>query len=146
MNEPLPSNRKFGLLFFVVFGLAAGYAWWRGAASFPVFVALSVAFLVVSLVAPGVLRPLNRAWMAFALLLHKVTSPIILGVMFFGLFAPWACLPAPARPLARFDRGRSYWIPVPPGPAGETRNQSLGASGFASMREHCGILTELGSS
>ena len=126
---PLPSNRKFGLLFFVVFGLAGGVMWWRGRSGAPIAGALSVAFLLAALLVPGVLQPLNRGWMAFAALLHKVTSPIILGVMFFVLFTPVAfVLRLGKRDLMkrRFDAGAgSYWIPrEPPGPPGESlRNQ-----------------------
>ena len=129
MAEALPSNRKFGFLFVVVFALLAGFSRWRGGAAWPVLAGLSAAFLVAALVAPRVLTPLNRAWMAFALLLHKVTSPIILGVMFFGLFAPVAVvLRLRRRDLMKrkFDRAAgSYWNPrVPPGPPGDSlRNQ-----------------------
>ena len=129
MTDTLPSNRKFGFLFVVVFGLLAGFSWWRGGTAWPFLAGISVAFLLAALVAPGVLTPLNRAWMAFALLLHKVTSPIILGVMFFGLFAPiGVVMRLRKRDLMkrRFDRGAgSYWNPrVPPGPPGESlRNQ-----------------------
>lgn len=129
MAEALPSNRKFGFLFVVVFGLLAGFSWWRGGASFPVFAGLSAAFLLAAILVPVVLTPLNRAWMLFALLLHKVTSPIILGVMFFGLFAPVAVvLRLRRRDLMKrkFDRAAgSYWNPrVPPGPPGDSlKNQ-----------------------
>lgn len=129
MAEALPSNRKFGFLFVVVFGLLAGFSWWRGGASFPVFAGLSAAFLLAATFVPVVLTPLNRAWMLFALLLHKVTSPIILGVMFFGLFAPVAVvLRLRRRDLMKrkFDRAAgSYWNPrVPPGPPGDSlKNQ-----------------------
>jgi hypothetical protein len=125
----LPSNRKFGFLFVVVFGLLGGLAWWRGGAAYPILFGLSAAFLLATLFVPGVLQPLNRAWMAFALLLHKVTSPIILGAMFFGLFAPvglvfrWRKRDVLRQ---RFDKSAgSYWIPrVPPGPTGDSlKNQ-----------------------
>ena len=126
---PLPSNRKFGALFFVVFGVLAGLSWWRGTAPFPYLAGISAAFLVTALVVPGVLTPLNRLWMAFALLLNKVMSPIVLGVLFFVLFAPVGFVMRLAKRdlmRRRFDRtAASYWIPrVPPGPPGDSlRNQ-----------------------
>ncbi len=126
---PLPSNRKFGLLFVVVFGLIAGLVWWRGGSAWPYLAAVSLAFFLTAVAAPHLLRPLNRAWMSFALLLHKVTSPIILGVMFFLVFTPVALVMRVAKRdvmRRRFDRTvNSYWIPrVPPGPPGESlRNQ-----------------------
>jgi hypothetical protein len=126
---PRPSDRKFGLLFFVVFGLLAAFSWWRGSVAFRYWLALSAAFLLVALVVPRALRPLNRAWMAFAVLLHHVTSPIILGVVFFVLFTPVALVMRLAKRdlmRRRFDRdAKSYWIPrLPPGPPGESlKNQ-----------------------
>ena len=128
---PLPSNRKFGFLFVVVFGLLAGLSWYRHGVTTTMMVlaGVSAAFLLAALLVPGVLRPLNRLWMAFALLLHKVTSPIILGVMFFGLFAPVGLVFRLRRRdlmRRRFDKAAgSYWIPrVPPGPPGESlKNQ-----------------------
>jgi hypothetical protein len=83
------------------------------------------AFLLAALLAPKVLTPLNRAWMAFALLLHKVTSPIILGVLFFVLFTPVALFMRLAKRdlmKRRFEPGAgSYWIPrSPAGPPPES--------------------------
>lgn len=129
LEIPLPSNRKFGVLFFVVFGLLAVWSWWRSGAAFSYLAGISLAFLVAALLVPVILRPLNRAWMVFGLLLHKVTSPIILGAMFFVLFTPVAFVMRLARRdlmKRRFDRAiGSYWINrVPPGPPGESlRNQ-----------------------
>jgi hypothetical protein len=47
------------------------------------------------LVAWGFIHPLSlnlvyRGWMKFGLLLNKITTPIILGLVFFGLFTPLA--------------------------------------------------------
>ena len=38
------------------------------------------------------LLPLNKLWMQFGLLLGMIVSPIILGLIFFGLFTPIAML------------------------------------------------------
>ncbi len=99
--------------------------WWRGSPRFPIALGLSAAFLLAALLAPKVLTPLNRAWMAFALLLHKVTSPIILGVLFFVLFTPVALFMRLAKRdlmKRRFEPGAgSYWIPrSPAGPPPES--------------------------
>jgi hypothetical protein len=122
MSEPLPSNRKFGLLFTVVFAVLAGLSWWKGGTAYPWLLGVSGLFLLVTLAAPDILRPLNRAWMAFAFLLHRIMSPIILGALFFVLFTPVAFF---MRLWKRDTMNRrrepalnSYWIPrLPPGPA-----------------------------
>jgi hypothetical protein len=86
--EKLPSNRSFGTLFVAVFALVGGYVWWRGGSSHPWWFGLSGLTLAVTLAKPGLLTPLNRAWMKLAEVLNKVVSPVVLGVMFFGVLAP----------------------------------------------------------
>ena len=39
---------------------------------------------------PGILAPLNHQWMRFGLLLHKITNPIIMGLVFFVTVTPTA--------------------------------------------------------
>ena len=41
------------------------------------------------LVAPDSLRPVYRGWMRFGLLLSKITTPIIMGLVFFVLIMPF---------------------------------------------------------
>lgn len=42
----------------------------------------------MGLVWPSGLAPLNKLWFKFGLLLHKVMTPLIMGIMFFGLITP----------------------------------------------------------
>jgi hypothetical protein len=122
MSEmPLPSNRKFGLLFVFVFAVLAGVGWWRGSQYDWIFAVLSGLFLAAALLVPDVLRPLNRAWMGLAWVLHIVTSPIILGVLFFLLFTPVALVMRLVKRdlmTRKFEPAReSYWVKrTPPGP------------------------------
>lgn len=90
-TTPLPSNTSFGGLFVVVFLLLAGWAFWRGAMPWATgFAAVAAAFLLTTLIAPHLLTPLNRAWMALGHLLGRIISPIVLGLMFYGLITPVA--------------------------------------------------------
>ena len=89
----LPSNRKFGFFFTLVFAVAAAYFFeavkmtWAYA-----FIAAALIFLIVTLVKSDALLPLNKLWMRLGLLLSMIVSPIVLGVIFFGLFTPIAIL------------------------------------------------------
>lgn len=117
----LPSNRSFGTLFVAVFALLGAFSWWRGGALWPWLAGLSVLTLTVTLTTPSVLAPLNRAWMRLAELLNRIVSPIVLGVIFFGIFAPVGFFMRLAGRDAlkrRFEaQARSYWIDrQPPGP------------------------------
>lgn len=85
-----PSERSFGITFAVIFALLAAFSFWhRGAGTtFYVTLAVSAAFAAVTLTAPRILRPLNLIWLKFGLLLHKVVNPVIMGILFFGIFTP----------------------------------------------------------
>lgn len=86
------------------------------------FVAISVVFLFFALAFPKALAPLNWVWTRFGLLLHKLVSPLILGLLFFVVFTPVGVIMRlfGADPLRlRSDaKAQSYWIDrAPPGPA-----------------------------
>ncbi len=71
-------------------------------------------FLAAALFAPALLGPLNRGWRRLGLLLSKVTTPIVMGLLFFAVLTPvGAIMRATGKdPLRlRFDRGLpSYWL------------------------------------
>lgn len=127
-TTPLPSNTSFGGLFVVVFALLAGWAGWKGATPWAVGLAVAaVLFLLTTLVAPRLLTPLNRAWMALGHLLGRIISPIVLGVMFFGLITPVALVQRlSGRDALRLRAFRdpkvsSHWVRRDPaGPAPES--------------------------
>ncbi len=121
------SNRSFGVVFAVVFLIialwpllgrsGAGPRWWAAA--------LSVAFAVLAFAAPSVLAAPNRWWMALGLLLGRIVSPIVLGLLFYAVFTPmgWALRASGKDPLrlARDRAATSYWIDrKPPGPPPES--------------------------
>ena len=89
----LPSNKKFG--FFFTFILAAAAAYFYNSENMTwsfVFVTASFVFLVITVVRDVLLLPLNKLWMRFGFLLGIIISPLVLGVIFFGLFTPIATL------------------------------------------------------
>ena len=111
----LPSNQKFGFFFTFVFALAATYFYYSANVTWTyVFIAAALAFLLVTLIKSDALLPLNKLWMRFGLLLGIIVSPIVLGVIFFGLFTPIAFV---MRLIGRdelrlkFIKKPSHWIP-----------------------------------
>lgn len=86
------SDRSFGIMFAVIFVLVIGWLRWRGEGegATPVLLGLSAATLVVALARPRLLRPFNRGWMAFSVLLGRIVSPIVLSVLYFALITPLA--------------------------------------------------------
>jgi len=116
-----PSNRSFGTLFVVVFMLLGCYWWWRNNTLFPWAFGLSALILLVTLARPDWLGPANRAWMKLAELLHRVVSPVALGIMFFLVLTPMALvmrLTGRDAMKRRFDpAATTYWLERdPPGP------------------------------
>ena len=87
----LPSNRKFGFFFTLVFSLAAGYFYIHDNIFWLyVFIVAALTFLSLTLIKADVLLPINRLWMRFGLLLGIIVSPLVLGLIFFGIFTPTA--------------------------------------------------------
>ena len=87
--EKSPSNHKFGFVFtviFVILGLVSFVEQLFGAAIF--LNVLAVIFLLITLLLPNILTPLNKLWMNFGVLLGTIVNPIVLGIIFFGLFMP----------------------------------------------------------
>jgi hypothetical protein len=122
---PLPSNRSFGRLFIIVFAVLAALSWWRGNGAWIWLAAVSALFAVVTWLRPDWLLPLNRAWMALAALLNRIVSPIVLGILFYGVVTPMGAVMRlmGKDPMRRkFDRdAASYWIDRrPPGPPPES--------------------------
>ena len=111
----LPSNRKFGIFFSVVFIIVAAIFYFYFLDHSIAFVLLIFALVtfIVTYLNPNILLPLNKLWMRFGLLLGMIISPIIMGVIFFGLFTPYSIV---IRIMGRDelhlkrDSKKSHWI------------------------------------
>jgi hypothetical protein len=110
--------RKFGLTVGGVFLVIAGISWWRGHEIPPrVLAACGAALVVPGLVAPGVLGPVHRGWMAFAGVLAHVNTRIILTLLFYVVLTPIGMVMRLFRdPLNRSldAKSESDWIPRTP--------------------------------
>ena len=118
------TDRALGFVFMGAFSLLGLWSVWRQDTPWIWAFAASGVFGLTAVAAPSLLSPLNRAWTAFGALLHRITSPIVLGLLFFGVFTPMALFMAALgkRPLpSRKNACDSYWIVrTPPGPSRET--------------------------
>lgn len=120
----LPSERSFGFLFAFVFIALGAYGLlqgWNREANLAGLIAGSLVTLI-AIFSPGLLTPLNKAWFRFGQLLNKITQPIILGILFFGILTPIALiLRLAGRDELRLKprKNASYWIdraPLDPRP------------------------------
>ena len=84
----LPSNRSFGIVFFIFFLIIALWPilndekirYWS-------FV-ISITFLILGILNSKLLSPLNKLWMKFGLFLGNIISPIVMGIIYFGVVTP----------------------------------------------------------
>ena len=125
MKPRKPPERSFGLLFAGVFTVVGLLPLWGSGSPRLWALAVAAGFAALALALPRVLAPVTRAWLAFGDLLHRLVSPVALGVIYFGTVVPTGLLMRlfgkdPLR--LRFDpKARSYWIRrEPPGPAPES--------------------------
>jgi hypothetical protein len=119
------SNRSFGLVFAAVFAIVGLFPLAFGGGVRTWALLAGAGFAAVALARPALLAPLNRLWLKLGLLLHRVVSPIMLGIMFFAVVTPIGLLMrALGKDPLRLKRDRSadsYWIPrEPPGPTPES--------------------------
>ena len=118
---PLPSEKSFGVTFCVVFAIFALISVFRGGDWWPYLSGIATVFGAAGLIAPNILRPLNKLWFKFGLLLHKVMTPLIMGILFYLLITPVGLLMrlSGKDPMQMKDSDKdTYWIDREPIPAG----------------------------
>ena len=89
----LPSNSKFGFFFTFIFAVFAAYFFIAANLTWAyVFIALALLFFLITLVNDKLLLPLNKLWMRFGFLIGIIISPIVLGIIFFGVITPYGLI------------------------------------------------------
>jgi hypothetical protein len=115
------SDRAFGLVFCAFFALV-GLLPLRAHHAVRLWaLALSAVFLIIGLVHPVWLAPLNWIWTKLGILLGRIVNPVVTAVLFYVVVTPTAVLfrllgkdPLHIRADPEVD---SYWIERnPPGP------------------------------
>ncbi|MFN0219565.1 MAG: hypothetical protein ACKVP4_12220 [Hyphomicrobium sp.] len=108
---PLPPERSTGLVFAAIC-LVVAYFWRSDRIILTWALGAAATFTFLSFFAPLVLRPLNVAWMRFALLLSKVMNPIVMLALFIIAIVPAGLImQLRSDPLRRRrdSRAKSYW-------------------------------------
>ena len=84
----ISSNRSFGIVFFIVFLIIALYPLTYSEEIRVWSATVSLIFLVLGLFNSKILTPLNKLWFKLGILLGKIISPIIMGIIFFLVVTP----------------------------------------------------------
>jgi hypothetical protein len=121
----LPSNKSFGMFFCLIFTLVSGYFVMVSSIVLSlIFGVIAILFGLSAYFAPSLLHPFNRLWLGLGILLGKLVSPMVLGLIFFGLLTPLSLV---TRIFGRDElklrkrNVQSYWIErTPPGPQSES--------------------------
>lgn len=125
----LPANRSFGLVFCGFFALIALFPLFSGGPVRVWAAIVSALFGAAAFLFPSALTPLNRLWMRFGALMHRIVSPIVLALLFFAVITPFglAMRLLGRRPLKlRYEPVETYWIDRdPPGPGPESLNNQF---------------------
>ena len=90
MRQPTrPALRKFGLTVGGVFLLLGAVSRWRGHEVAPLVMwTLGTPLVLLGAVAPSLLGPVERAWMAMAEVLGRINTRLILGAVYFLVVTP----------------------------------------------------------
>ena len=107
------SNRSFGIVFFIFFLIIGTY---------PIFfqgelriwsLIVSIIFLLLGIINSRFLTPLNLLWFKFGMLLGRIVSPIVMGLVFFLVVTPTGLIMRILnKDLLRLKKKniKTYWI------------------------------------
>jgi len=106
------NNIAFGILFFVFFLIIGLYPL---VSSEPIriwSIIVSLVFLIVTIIKPNLFTFLNKLWIKFGILLGKIISPIVMGLVFFFVVTPIGIfIKILKKDVMGLKRGEtSYWI------------------------------------
>ena len=121
----ISSNRSFGVVFFIVFLLIGLYPLLNNNEIRLWSLIISVLFLILGILNSKILSPLNKIWFKFGLILGKIISPVIMGIIFFLVVTPIGfIMKLLGKDLInlKFNNEKSYWIEKS-GPKSKMKNQ-----------------------
>ena len=119
------SNKSFGIVFFVFFFIISLYPMLGGGNLSIWSLAISIIFLILGLFNSKILSPLNKMWFKFGIVLGKIVSPIIMGIIFFFVVTPIGYLMRLFKKdvlSLKFNENKSYWVEKN-GPKSKMKNQ-----------------------
>jgi hypothetical protein len=112
INIKRKDNITFGILFFILF-LIIGLYPLKSEGFIRIWsVVLSLVFLIITIIRPNLFTFINKLWIQFGILLGKIISPIVMGLVFFFVVTPIGILVRIfKKDVMGLKRGAiTYWI------------------------------------
>lgn len=82
------TNKNFGLFFSLIFLIITLFIYFLYETLNIYFLSISIILVLISLFYPNLLSIPNFLWFKFGILLNKIFSPIVLGLMYLVFFIP----------------------------------------------------------
>jgi fermentation-respiration switch protein FrsA (DUF1100 family) len=106
-------NRSFGLVMAVAFLAVGVLGFLGGSTRWYLWLFASLGFAGIAWLRPTLLSQLNRAWAQLSIAMHKIVTPLLLGLVFLLIVTPLALLMrlSGQRPIGLEFRSdaTSYW-------------------------------------
>jgi hypothetical protein len=112
INIKKKNNITFGMLFFIFFLIVGFYPLISSGTIRIWSITLSLLFLIITIIKPNLFTSLNKLWVKFGILLGKIISPIVMGLVFFFVVTPIGIfVKILKKDVMGLKRGASsYWI------------------------------------
>jgi hypothetical protein len=110
-------GRRFGLTVGAAFLVLAAVVWWRGhETTSAIFAGVGTLLVLGGLAIPQHLGPVERAWMRLAHTISRVTTPILMAVIYFVVITPIGFMRRTLgrNPLRHAVIENGYWQSRPP--------------------------------
>ena len=107
------SNKSFGIVFAVVFGLITFWPLIKGNDIRLWSLIISIILLVLGMINSKILTPLNKLWFKFGIFLGNFIAPIVMGIIFFLVVTPTGIImKLLGKDLIKLKKNneKSYWI------------------------------------
>ena len=119
------SNKSFGIVFFIVFLLISLHPLINQENIRIWALIISLIFLILGLLNSKILNPFNKLWFKFGIILGRIISPLVMGIIFFFVVTPIALLMKLLKKdllNLKFNKTKTYWIEKS-GPKSKMKNQ-----------------------
>ena len=112
-KNKISSNKSFGIVFSIFFLFISIYLFLNEYPTYYWSLFVSFIFLLLGLMNSKILSPLNLLWFKFGLLLGKIVSPFVMGIIFFVVVTPISILlKIFGKDVLnlKFNNNKTYWI------------------------------------